>query len=262
MILQYISSLLTLGLGIVGLLVARRVVHPTAHHLAWAIAGSAFALAGVIKVAQNAYGTVALVAGSGSPTWNRYLTWAPTFDHSRTGILATLFLLLLVLLVPHRSWAAIERSGYPWWKWAGVLCAGGFAGAAAGWVQGWGDFLHFRNVTISDTAELLLVLVSLFALLLRERVDRLLWMVLSLYAVNLSLNVLLLSAWMETGRLDGVLSLLPMHVSRIMIGAVMVGLALRRLALAKHGTLVPGLLASLPSRRIFPRGTFEEEKAG
>lgn len=259
MILQYISSLLMLGVGIVGLLVARRVAHPTAHHLAWAVAGTAFASAGVTKVAQNAYGTVALIAGPGSPTWDRYLTWAPTFDHSRTGILATLFLLLLVLLVPHRSWAAIERSGYPRWKWATILCAGGGVGAAAGWVQGWGDILHFRNVTISDTAELVLVLICLLALLLRERVDRLLWIVLSLYAVNLSMNVLLLSAWMETGRAAGALSLLPMHVSRIVVGSVMVGLALRRLALAKRGTPVPSLLSSLQRRRVFPTGTFGSE---
>lgn len=258
MILQYISSLLMLGVGIVGLLVARRVVYPTAHRLAWAVAGTAFTLAGVSKVAQNAYGTVALVAGPGSPTWDRYLTWAPTFDHSRTGILATLFLLLLVLLVPHRSWTAIERRGCSRWKWGAVLCAGGLTGAAAGWVQGWGDLLHFRNVTISDTAELVLVLTSLLALLLRERVDRLLWMVLSLYGVNLAMNVLLLSAWMETGGVRSAFSLLPMHGSRIVLSSTMVALALRRLALANRSALVPGLLASLPSRRVFPRGTFGE----
>ena len=256
MVLQYVVSLLMLAFGVAGLLASRRSLHSLPHRIAWTMTGAAFALAAAIKLVQNVYGTVALVAGPGSTTWNEYLGWAPLFDHSRTGITTTLFLLLIVLLLPQRSWAAVGRSGFPWYGWGLALLAGGALGAAAGWVQGWNQLRHFGNVTFADAAELLLVLATVFALLLRERVDRLLWTVLSLYGLNLALNVLWFSAWVQTSQVSAALSPVYMNLGRITVYLIMIGVVLRRLVLARRGTAVPGLLSSVPFRATRTRRMF------
>lgn len=122
-------------------------------------------------------------------------------------------------------------------------------GAALGWVQN--QLMtpdHFAAGVLLDTAELLVLLVVLFGLLLRDRTDRHLWFALSLFAFKLAMNVGWLSAMLGFGVPNG-WRITPhvLHLGRTTLALGMVYFAARRLYLARHGVEVAGLVR--PPRR-------------
>lgn len=240
LVFQCLVSGLLIAFGVVSLLVAARREVPAWYRMRWMQTGLAFLLIGLIKGVQNAFGSAAFVAGRGSLLWDTYLISAPVFDHSRTTALTVFFLLLLR---GHSRSDCVPGSGY-WRQDAVLLCTGAALGALLGWQQHLiGDILHYKVVSILDTAELVVTLSVLFTVLLRGSIDQILWSALSIHAVALALNGMWMSVLVGL-RVPGAWAPSPlhMHLFRFILAAAFVGLALWRLVLARRNIDVSGFL--------------------
>lgn len=170
-----------------------------------------------------------------------YLIYAPWFNHSRTAALSAFFILLLALVFvrPSRRWMVAGSLG--------VICAATAVGAILARGDGLGGGVqHYRSVVAFDGVELILVLSVLFVLLVRDTIDRLLWLALAAYALTIALNVLFFTplglrvmggGWappMWTTQAYRVVACLGMCVA-----------AVQRLRLARRGIDVPALFEPL-----------------
>ena len=155
------------------------------HPAGWRLTGAAFTVFSVDLVTQLSFGSAAMAAGKGTPVMAAYMRAAPAFNHSRTFLMMAALVLLLLLGVmrapPSRRFA---RGA------AGLLALGLAIGAGAGMAEGgFLRSLHYTAVAVGDIAELILLLVTLFILLLANRVDRYLWALLAAYACSLALGI-------------------------------------------------------------------------
>lgn len=249
--LQAISTLLSLAFGLVSLGIARKVArNGSGQQMVWLLTGSAFFGVYLVKAVQNVFGTFAFFAGRDTPLWNLYLAWAPALNHSRT----VAFVCFFVCLAWMPAYEA-RGAGHAWlWRslaavLAGIL-AGGLIGAGEGALVG---STHLRASSILDSVELVVALGVLFTLLIRDGIDRLLWIALSLYALRLALNAVWLSAMMGIDH-PAVWAPAPeqMQFYRIAVGALMLFVVLRRLNLANQGVAVPALFEPLRNRQTGP----------
>lgn len=209
------------------------------HRAAWRLVGVTFLCHGSAITLQNAWGGAAMVAGRGSPTWLAFMSWVPVMNHSRTFLMTGLMVGLIALAVlrpaPHRLF----------WSFAyGLLAVGFVIGVLVGLREGeFSNARHNAAVAILDVPELVAVFVALFALLLTNRADRLLWGFLSIYAVGLALGVF----WMtQLAQRDVPGTWQPpnwtLDLMRILMVVLMLALVARRLSYARKGKRVPGML--------------------
>lgn len=161
----------------------------------WKLTGWAFLLHAVDKLVQNVFGGMALAAGSGSEMMSAYLRVAPLFNHSRTFLLDGYFVALVVLALYPRSVDA------RFWRVATALLVLGFAaGVGLGWGEGsLLESIHYTTVAIWDVTELLVLMVSLFIVLLRDRADRHLWLFWTGYGLSLALGIFWFSVLSQIG---------------------------------------------------------------
>jgi hypothetical protein len=187
--LQVVVGLLFLAFGLLALAVAGAVrASAPARRAAWWMTGGVFSLHAVNILLQNAWGGWAMAAGNDSAIMRAYVENAPLLNHSRTASLSAYFALLLtVALLPLAQ------------RWVVPLSFGAIIGATAvGAFLARGDGpnggeRHYRSIVAFDALELILVLSVLFILLVRDTVDRLLWLALVAYALTIALNVLFFS---------------------------------------------------------------------
>jgi len=106
---------------------------------------------------------------------------------------------------------------------------------------------HVFDVVVLDEAELLLLMAMLFALLLSNRADRMLWALYSAYACSVTLGIFWLSllTQVETWWHPPVWTT---YAVRNVFYVLMAGCAVSRLLSARHGRLVQGMLGP-PSLR-------------
>jgi hypothetical protein len=217
------------------------------HPAAWTLTGIAFVPYTACMVLQNAWGTWAMVAGGRSAAMESYLLWAPAMNHSRTFVLIAFFALL--------AWFMLRRdppTAPVWWGAVGVLALGAAFGVWIGWREGSMVMsTHFTRVALWDAVELVVVLAALFVALATDRVDRYLWAVLAVFGAVVAINILMYAflALIDDPR---VWSPHPwaMGTYRLALAAVMLAIALRRLALASRGVPVAGLLGRAPGSTL------------
>ena len=182
-ILQCINPLL---LGTAALLCLRVRVPQNPHvETAWRLTGIAFLWHALSGVLQNVFGGIAMVAGTSSATMKAYLEANPVMNHSRTFLLYGLMAALIVLAFMR------GQPGRAFWRgaWAALL-VGFLAGAAWGVREGtFTEARHYSAVAVWDVVELVLLMAALFALLVSNRADRLLWAFLSVYGLGLALGI-------------------------------------------------------------------------
>ncbi|WP_325309090.1 hypothetical protein [Longimicrobium sp.] len=213
------------------------------HAAAWRATGATFLAEGVSVTTQNAFGGAAMHAGGTSSLMKAYLAWLPVFNHSRTFMVTGALLAL--------AWLALHR-GAPgprfWTGLVALLCLGTAVGAALGVREG--SFTRTGHVTALagwDLMELLVILPVLFLLLVKNRVDRLLWALLGAYAASLALGIF----WfLVLGQIAP--GWTPSNWSRVAVrDALYVGMAaaaLFRWLAVRRGREVHGMLGPPPLR--------------
>jgi hypothetical protein len=239
LVLQCVYSVLALAAAATCLRVAARAGSGNAYHdAAWRLMGIGFLWHGTSDALQNVFGTIAWRAGNPSPELDAYLRWNQVMNHSRTFLLIGLVLGLVLLSVYPRS---PDRR---FWQIAIALLTVGFAvGIAVGLHEGrFTQERHYSAVAVWDVVELVTVFAALFALLVSNRADRLLWAFLSAYALGLALGVFWLAmfAQLKTGAWYPPIWTMP--AMRNVLAAVMLAAAWRRLTLQRRGRPVHGML--------------------
>jgi hypothetical protein len=243
--LQWFLTLLFILFGIVATAVPRYEKSGSPRHLLlWSVTGITFILQGLNRLAQDTFGTWAYFAGPDSRVFRGFLAALPAANHSRTFAMLAFCVVLAVLTFWKRE---LSRSVTLLLS-AGVVLAGMVVGAVIGWHEG--PFTvqrHFSAVAVSDAFELVFLLAALFAVLVANQVDRLLWLALTAYTFNVALNILWMVGLSALG-LAWAPSVLHMNLYRVALLAIMVCTAVRRVQLARRKIPTRGLLESPPAR--------------
>jgi hypothetical protein len=241
LVLSCADSVLHFVFAVVALMVARRLpAHVGRQRLAWRMTGLVFLLFSLVDMSQLAFGTTVFVLGPEHPLYATYLRWAPIANHSRTLVVWSLYITLWTLtLGTERVWPWLRRLS-PVLAVA-MLCVGGLIG----WKEGSFDAArHLSNTSLMDAVAFLVLTSLLFVMMLRDTVDRALWMVLLCYGTSSVMSSLFLAAkaWVNTAAWTPPAFLL--EVSRLLFTSAMVALAVWRLRLANRGKPQPGLLGT------------------
>jgi hypothetical protein len=244
--LQFLTSLLFLGIGLLGLRIAGTEGEPLQLR-SWRLTGLAFTTHGLNFLIQNLWGLAAIRAGADSGAMKSYLLASPAFNHSRTFLLFG-YCILLLLIAADTPWFAGA-----WKRWTASLLVSGLAfGVLLGLAEsGLLARVHYAAVAKWDALELLLLLATLFYVLVRNSMDRFNWGALAIYGFMLALNVVWLAAlafidtpetWSPAPRY--------VHMYRTALLLVMLAFTVRRHLLARRGVRVGGLMdtGSSPSR--------------
>jgi hypothetical protein len=246
--LQFLTSLLFLGIGLLGNRIAGAGAGAEPLHLrSWRLTGLALTIHGLNFLVQNLWGLMAIQAGVGSGAMDSYLLAAPAFNHSRTFLLFA-YCILLLLIAAGRPWFVSALK-----TWTASLLLGGLVfGVVVGLAEsGLLARVHYAAVAKWDAVELLLLLGTLFYVLLRNSMDRFNWGILAIYGFMLALNVVWLAAlafietpdtWSPSPRY--------VHVYRTTLLLLMLALTARRYLLARRRVRVGGLMdtGSTPTR--------------
>lgn len=247
LLLQYAAILCYLSFGVMAIRVHHAAVGaPRPYRAAWLLTGAAFTVHGTSMAVQVVFGTLAFVRGAGSAVWDRYLVWSPVFNHSRTGMLLA-FCVVLGYFMLRRATSPDARF---YRGAAAVLASGLLLGALVGWQEKrLQEVVHYSAVALWDVLELVVLLALLLVGVATTRIDRSLWLALSLYAFSLALNVLWFAAFSRVN-IPGVWTPRPweVHLYRTLITAGMVMVALHRYRLARRGIIVPALMESSSTR--------------
>lgn len=186
LVLQSIAALLSLFLGVVCMAAARRPMpEGDPHAAAWRLSAAAFLLHGVHVTAQASAAAWAYASGPGTPVYETYLRWMPSANYSRSVLMLTFAVLLttLVLLPAHRR-------GMMRWAPLALGVAAVVGGVAGSFGEAFTERVHYARVSLLDLTELMLLLVALYAGILREAISHTLWLALVVIAFYLALTVL------------------------------------------------------------------------
>jgi hypothetical protein len=231
-VLQLVVALLRLAFGILALLIARKVPNGSvAERAAWFVTGVVFTLQGISVAAQASFGAFAFIAGPGSTVYAEYLRWAPAANHSRGLLTYALYGSLFIVLL--RGAAAIR------WKTAflsGVAVVALFGGAI-GFAEGTLiPARHLSNIALSEALTFVVAAALLFAALFRPLLDRWLWGALAVYGFSGIINSLYIAAmaWADVPE-AWIPSALHLQAARVLLAAIIVGMAAWRLRLAMRG---------------------------
>lgn len=238
---QILLTLLLLAFGVMGVLIARYSSVGPVPRGAWLLTGVTFLLYSLSNVLQDVGGTWAYLAGAGTPVFDAYMRYTPAANHSRTfEIFAFCLAMLGYTMVPGLRTAKGMR------LLMGAITAGLVLGGFYGWLEGAFSLQsHYTTVAMLDVVELILLLSTLFAMLVNNTADRLLWFALGAHSFSVALNIL----WMLGLRSVGVgwaPAPITMAIYRAVLAAVVVSIAVTRLRRARRGIPVPGLLESSP----------------
>jgi len=244
--LQFVNVGLTLGFAVLILLISQRSSWASSarRHSCWLV-GVAFAINGISGLVQRILAVWAFVAGPESPVYTGYLQAAPAMNQSRTGLEIALTLLL--------AWIAVRgERPLAWWLLLPGLIAGGAAGTVIGLLEGTlVASRHFSMVALLEGLEMVALLAMLLLALIRNSMDRFLWLALATYAVQQSFNAIWTSALAWENMPGGWAPRPWMFPAQMaLLGCVMLAIALRRYQLARRGVHVPSLLEPLMAKQV------------
>jgi hypothetical protein len=238
-ILQLVVHALILAFGVLAAAVAReKGGMPRFHRMAWTLAAVFFLWRGVPGVAQGLAAIWAVASGEGSQPYALFVEWTPAMNHARTLMsIATGWTLAALPLLRAQP---VRRL----WMGASLAClvlAG--TGAYAGWQEGPTSPRHLATLTLFGAVEMVGMLVALTMGLFARTLDRYLWLILSIYAVHVALNIIWYSALVGFFYPGSFIP--PLQVRNLYSAASYLGgcvLAWHRLSLARRGVRVGGLL--------------------
>jgi hypothetical protein len=205
--------------------------------IAWRWALGAFLASGISGVVQDIWAHMAIAGGAGSAAWDSYMEWMPAMNYSRFTVMvgagvALAALPFLPVRARHISWTTILLMS------TALLLPGVMAGLNEGVFV---NERHVTNLAIWQVAETIVLLAALFSAVIRKSMDSWLWLCLCVYAIRQAGNALI---WAASTTVEG--SWHPPFWSGPALGvatwSIMIGLAVRRLWLARH---------DVPVRTIF-----------
>jgi hypothetical protein len=245
--LSILDSLLHLTFAVLALLAARRLPrHVGSPRHAWQMLGFVFLLYSVADVSQMLFGTMAFVGGPESAVWPAYMRWMPILNHSRTVVMWGLYVLLGVLAAGGaRSWPVLRRAYVPFSL--AMVALGGLLGVLEGPFDA---ARHLSNTSLMDALAFIVLAVLLFVLMLRDTVDRALWLALLFYGSSSVMSSLFLAAIAWINAHAWTPSPWIMEVSRVAFTTAMVSMAVWRLRLARRGVPLAGLLGTNRPRPV------------
>lgn len=239
--LSWTDSVLHFVFAVVALMVGRRLpAHEGGRRLAWQMAGLVFLVFSLVDMSQLAFGTTVFVLGPEHPLFKTYLRWAPVANHSRTLVVWSLYVSLWVLTLGGERALPWLRRAYPVLAVV-MLCAGG----VIGWVEGPFDAArHLSNTSLMDAGGFIVLTSLLFVMMVRDTVDRALWIALLCYGTSSVMSSLFLAAlaWINADAWTP--SAWLMEVSRVLFTSGLVTMAVWRLRLARRGQPLAGLLGT------------------
>ena len=236
LLLQIAVALMGTAIGVSALLLSHRgsFVRPV-HRTTWHLTGIAFVLMGASGLVQNAWGTIAVLAGEGSASWDAFMRAAPPLNYGRNAV--ELVLLGLLLFCVRRP--TVRLPGATAWF---ALLAGVCAGAAYGlWEGSLQPARHYQGVAVMDAALFGCWALVLSAMVLADVVDRWLLLALAICAVPLPLNALWFFWLARTGVVGWMPRPLDMQLYRLAAHALVLFVVLHRRRLSRTGILVTGL---------------------
>ena len=233
MAMQWVFTAIALACALAAHGVARAVPRDEAgHRSAWKLVGWCLLLFGGNMAVMHAWGTRAMLGEPESPIMAGYLAWAPAFNHSRSALWLTCCgLLTAMAFSPRLARDRLEPA------WVTVLVVGALIGAVLGGEEGrLVPSSHYTRVALGDTVELFAVMGTLLVTLVRSSVDRYLWALLTSFGAMVAINILWLAAlsMVEDARVWSP-SPFAMAMYRTVLMALMCGIAVQRLRLARRG---------------------------
>ncbi|HLL47594.1 MAG TPA: hypothetical protein VK399_12840 [Longimicrobiaceae bacterium] len=238
-ILQFLVQVLILAFGVLAAAVAReRGGMPAMHRMAWTLVAVFFLWRGVPGVAQGFAAFWALSSGAGSRPWVLFVEWTPAMNHTRTLVSVAMGWTLAAL--PLLRGQSVPRL----WAGASLACLVlACTGAYAGWQEGPTSPIHLASLSVLGAVEMVGMLAALSVGLFALTLDRYLWVILSIFAVHVALNIIWYSASVNFFYPDSWYP--PLQVRHLYSAASYLagcGLAWQRLVLARRAVRVGGLL--------------------
>lgn len=238
-LLQFLVQVLILAFGVLAAAVAReRRGMPAMHRMAWTLVAVFFLWRGVPGVAQGVAAFWALSSGAGSRPWVLFVEWTPAMNHTRTLVSVAMGWTLAAL--PLLRGQPVPRL----WAGASLACLLlACTGAYAGWQQGPTGPTHLASLSVLGAVEMVGLLAALSVGLFALTLDRYLWLILSIYAVHVALNIIWYSAsvnFFYPGSWYPPLQVRHLYSMASYLGGC--ALAWQRLVLARRGARVGGLL--------------------
>lgn len=240
--LQWVTAVLAGVFAVLALRIARPGTAPDPFYRGgWWLAGATAAAECACMAVQFVFGGLALHAGAESARMESYLHWAPSLNHSRTFLslaLAGGLVVLALRRVPPGPWF---RRGY-----LALLCVAFGVGTAVGLAEGpLVETRHYLNVALWDTLELMVVLATLFAVLVTDKVDRYLWGALAVNGFSVALSIIWLATFSRV-KDPNVWTPAPWQIAayRAFLELAMVIFAARRVSMARRGVPVGGMIGN------------------
>jgi hypothetical protein len=240
--LQWVTALLAGVFAAMALRIARpRAAPDPFYRSAWWLAGvTAAAECGCMAV-QFVWGGLALRGGAASAQMESYLRWAPSLNHSRTFLSLALAGALVALALRRDPPGQLFRRVH-----LALLAVAFGIGTAVGMAEGpLVEARHYLNVALWDTLELMVVLATLFAVLVTDKVDRYLWGALAVNGFSVALSII----WLATfSRIKDPYAWTPapwqIAAYRAFLELAMVVFAAWRISLARRGLSASGMIGS------------------
>jgi hypothetical protein len=238
---QVAMSLAVLAFAALALRVAGVIpVHARRFAYAWALTGWTFLIVGANSLFHDVFSIIAFQSGPESAAWAAVLQWHPILNHSRTFLITTYCLVLVVALL------RIARNGTPQrlQSAVAVVIAGMVLGAGIGWQEdAFSGITHYSAVAVFDVMELGAIMGLLSVGLFSGAMDRSLWVSLSVIGFVVALSVLLFAALSHID-LSGQWSPRPWHVQNVkaVLASSIVLIALRHLRRVRKGGPVRALM--------------------
>lgn len=193
--LQVLVALLKLAFGALAARVAARVAAGDAEpaselrRSAWWVTGVTFLLSGAGSILQSSWAAGAVAAGAASGLYEAFIRWTPAMNYSRILLMLGYGLVILSLSALH----PLSRS-----RGRGVvifllICF--VVGGGAGWMEGgFQAGSHTTWLSVSEMAELIVLLAALGVALFARSLDWMLWTALLLYSIRQAINALFWAA--------------------------------------------------------------------
>jgi hypothetical protein len=225
--------------GITAVIVLRSRHDPSLAITAWRWVLGAFLASGISGVVQAIWARMAITGGADSAVWDSYMDWMPAMNYSRFTVMAGMGVALAAL--PFLPARARNISSITIFLISTALL---LPGTAAGLHEGaFVNARHVTNLAIWQVVETIALLAALFSAVTRQFMDSWLWLCLCVYAVRQAVNAVI---WAASTTVEGAWHA-PFWTGPavgVAMWSIMIGLALRRLWLAKQ-RIPAGMIFSL-----------------
>ena len=198
--LQQLSALILLTFGILCLRVGKRIPDaPAPHRGGWIVTGHTFTLMGVVATVHDLFADWAFFAGEGTRVMDGYLRWYPVGNDGREVLSIGFPLVMLFTIASAGMPRANGVARVTFWNLL-LLAVGMGVGVAE---QAHTFEQHAGWVSYLQTFSVMVLLGSLLFALVKDRLDALLWVLLTFYAFREAVMVSLASGYSLGGLADG-----------------------------------------------------------